>query len=465
MRPTLFRLLVVALFASLALSGCGNGSTSPEDGGLAAFAKRMGCRPDLSTTADAVVVTSDGNRIVVGSFSGMLHLAGSPDSLSAGGTSRIYFAAFGRDGSLAWLTSAAGGGAPSIANMTRDASDNLLLVGTYDGSINFGGITLPNSGGTNIFFAKLDKDTQPIWVLGASSSEMDEGEDIAADSDGNVFICGYAGDEMTVAGEDVGVPGHVTGFLVKLRDNGGGSWAETAATLGVSSCQGVAVSADGTVVVCGTYAEGSVEISGEVLPNDGYTDSFIGRFASDGSRLGAIHLGGAGGTTVRAVTTLGNDAIVTGFFNGTVDFDLNTAAGSATASSADAFVACYSEAGELLWLKTFGPGDDQIGLRLARMDGNRILLSGQFSSSITLGSKTLTSTGEQDVFFARLDAEGNVLSVGQIGGSDTEEAASAAVDGSTAVVVGLSWSDETIFPNGTQLSRFGKLDGFLYQQP
>ena len=349
--------------------------------------------------------------------------------------------------------------------MTRDTNDNLLLVGSYKADINFGGTSLVNGGGYDIFFAKLDKEDNPLWAFGASSTANDLGEDIAADSDGSVYICGVSGDEMTVAGEDVGVQGKRTGYLVKLLDTGGGSWSQTAATTGTSNCASVAVSADGTVVVCGGFSGSSLEFSGDVLAYDGGSDGFIGRFGANGSNLGAIHLGGTGSVDPRAVTTQGNDVIVTGDFSGTVDFDVNSAAGSVTAMNADAFVARYDEAGELLWLKTFGPGDDQGGFRLARMDGNRLLLCGSFLTSISFGSKTLTSAGDSDAFFARLDAEGNVLSVGQIGGTDTEDQVFGTADGSTALVVGQSWSEKILFPNGTQLGRFGRTDGFLYQQP
>lgn len=465
MRPILIRSLAVALVAITALTGCGNDSTSPQDDGPPAFGERIGCRPDLNTTADDVVVMSDGSRVVVGTFSGILHITGSPDSLSAGGTSRVYLAAFNPDGSLKGLTSAAGGPAPDIAHATRDAGDNLLLVGSYSADIFFGGTSLSNGGGTDIFFAKLDKEAQAIWVFGASSTAGDAGRDIAAANDGSVYICGSSGDEMQVAGEDVGVPGKSTGFLVKLSDTGSGHWSQTAATTGVSNCHGVAVSADGTVVVCGTYAGSTVEFSGDVLPNDGATDSFIGRFAADGSNMGAIHLGGTGTTAVRAITTQGNDAIVTGYFNGTVDFDVNTPAGNVTASGADAFVARYNQAGALLWVKTFGAGDDQVGLRIARMSGSRILLCGTFGTSISIGSKTLTAAGASDVFIARLDGDGKVLTASDLGGADTEDAVSGTADGTTAIVAGTTFSDPMIFPNGTHLGRFGKIDGYLYQQP
>jgi hypothetical protein len=90
---------------------------------------------------------------------------------------------------------------------------------------------------------------------------------------------------------------------------------------------------------------------------------------------------------------------------------------------------------------------------------------GQFSGTITLGSKTLTSEGFTDMFIARLDGNGKVLSASRIGGNGEEFGVIATTAGSTAIIVGGAGSDIVSFPDGSHRTRIGSFDGYLFQQP
>jgi hypothetical protein len=131
----------------------------------------------------------------------------------------------------------------------------------------------------------------------------------------------------------------------------------------------------------------------------------------------------------------------------------------------DVFVARYSEAGELRWVKSFGPGEKQVGFALASLPGGNILVCGSFEGSITLGATTLISAGSVDTFIARLDGNGNVLSASQIGGAGEEFGWFVAAAGSTAIIAGGAGSDPITFPDGTHRKRFGVFDGYIFQQP
>jgi hypothetical protein len=409
-------------------------------------------------------VLSDGTRVACGDFEGFLHVTGSPDSIAAGGEPRNFLAEFKPDGSLVKSVQIAGG-AVGMRRMARDRDDNLVLVGSFGGTSSFGNVAI-TAVNVDMIFAKVDRNGNVIFVHSGSGTGIDQGMDVTTASDGSIYMTGIASSEMTVGGEDVGQTGRTTGFLVKLRSDGVGVWQQTAGTTGGTTCDGVAVSEDGTVVACGEYNGGSVDFSGDILTNDGGADSFIGRFGADGAPMGSIHLGGTDDVVARDVTTLDNDVIVTGTFDGPADFDVNSAGGNVTASGDNnAFVARYTTAGALRWVKTFGPGDKQTGRGIARLAGGRILVCGEFLNTITLGSKTFTSTGSTDVFIARLDGNGNVLSASQLGGTGSDEAAMGATTGTTAIVIGSTESGQMMFPNGSHRKKFGPVDGYIFQQP
>jgi hypothetical protein len=159
------------------------------------------------------------------------------------------------------------------------------------------------------------------------------------------------------------------------------------------------------------------------------------------------------------VTTIDNDAIVTGSYDATTDFDPPGAGGAVKVNgTANAFVARYSPAGALRWVKTFRPGNNQTGLSLSPLPGGHILVCGRFET-------TLTSTGNTDVFIARLDGDGKVLSASQIGGPGEEVDVLTTTAGPTAVIVGDTGSNPVTFPDGTHRKRLGIFDGYILQQP
>jgi hypothetical protein len=459
-------LAVCLVFLASVVAGCGSDSTSPENDGPKSFSRIMSSPPDQETNIMGVAVLSDGTRMVCGDFTGALHITGSPDSVFSGASPRNFVAGFHTDGSLASLETVAGTGA-GIRRMARDRDDNLLLVGSFGGSGNFGGVPLTAVNG-DMIFAKLDRFGNTFWVQSGSGSGNDDGTDIAAASDGNIYLTGVASGEMTVAGEDVGQSGHATGFLVKLRSDGVGVWQQTAGVSGgESACNAVATSADGSIVACGTYTSPTLDFGGVVLDHgSGTVDSFVGRFKADGTPLGSIHMQSAGRVVAVDVTTIDNDAIVTGSYDATTDFDPPGAGGAVKVNgTANAFVARYSPAGALRWVKTFRPGNNQTGLSLSPLPGGNILVCGRFETTITLGSTTLTSTGNTDVFIARLDGDGKVLSASQIGGPGEEVDVLTTTAGSTAIIAGDTGSNPVIFPDGTHRARLGIFDSYIFQQP
>lgn len=466
-RPTAFLILCVGFLACL-FAGCGGDSTSPENDGPATFSRVMGSKSD--TDVMGLAVLSDGTRMLCGQFDGGLVVSGYPDTILAGGSPRNFLARFRPDGSVI-STSQIGGSAVRMSRMVRDRDDNLLLVGSFSGNTNFANESF-TAVGIDMIFARLRSDGLAEWVQVGSESGNDYGTDIAAANDGTIFtiyVTGITDGEMKVAGEDVGQNGATTGFVVGLGSDGIGFWQGTAGVNAgkYSSCQAVAVSADGSVVVCGLYTSPTLDFAGDVLNHGaGEIDSFIGRFDRNGAPLGSIHIQSAG--TVRAidVTTLDNDAIVTGYFDGSTDFDPSGAGGSVTSNGPTLFVARYSKAGQLRWVKTYG--ETQIGYAIAPLAGGNILVCGTFQGTTTLGSKTLTSEGNVDAFVARLDGDGKVLSAGQIGGNGEEIGLVVTTIGSTAIIAGSTTSDVITFPDGSHRNRIGSpigYNGYIFQQP
>ncbi len=119
-----------------------------------------------------------------------------------------------------------------------------------------------------------------------------------------------------------------------------------------------------------------------------------------------------------------------------------------------------------VWAKQFGgPGDEEIQTLTSDDKGN-VYAAGHFTGTITLGSRTLTSKGDLDIFFARFDEKGRVVWARSIGGSTYDNEVSLATDCKGLYMTAQFAGDIDVDPgNGiTQFNNEGQLsvnDGFF----
>ncbi|MFN8636233.1 MAG: SBBP repeat-containing protein [Chloroflexota bacterium] len=183
------------------------------------------------------------------------------------------------------------------------------------------------------------------------------------------------------------------------------------------------------------------------------------------------------------VDSAGN-VYVAGSFQGTVDFDrtavrnddvLTSKLDQFSQPSNDAFVAKYSPAGSLIWVRSFGgPGDDYAGGIVLDSTGN-IYVTGSFRDTADFDPSSnafnLTSNGNTDAFVMKLDPSGS-LAWARAAGGPFDDYASALVIGtvnsSTQVFVTGAFRegaavdfDRTAVSAGDTLTSLGYYDGFL----
>ncbi|MEO8149428.1 MAG: SBBP repeat-containing protein [Bacteroidia bacterium] len=118
----------------------------------------------------------------------------------------------------------------------------------------------------------------------------------------------------------------------------------------------------------------------------------------------------------RVSLTLGNITLInadTDIFNTTFDF----------------FIAKYDPAGNILWAKSAGGLNDDMGYDIALDINQNIYVTGTFVSPlIDFDNITLTNMGGSDIFIVKYDAIGNVLSAQREGGSSDDLAYGLKID-------------------------------------
>src|ERR1035438_4905506 len=95
---------------------------------------------------------------------------------------------------IASTTSFPGGGGPLIG-LTLDTNANCYITGWFDGTNNFGGVTLTNQsvGGSDIFVAKYNSTGALQWAqrAGGTSANINTGRRVGVDTNGNVYVAGH----------------------------------------------------------------------------------------------------------------------------------------------------------------------------------------------------------------------------------------------------------------------------------
>ena len=171
----------------------------------------------------------------------------------------VYTPLFSQVPSWMWAKSA-GGENPCIGyknvSVAVDASGNAYLAGYFTGdSITFGGDTLTNAGGDNIFLAKYDAVGNVIWAKKAGGTNNDLAYSVAADAQGNAYITGSFGDSTFIFGSTTltnPYPGSDDIFLAKYDTYGNVLWAKDEDGTGGGTAKSVAVDASGNCYITGS---------------------------------------------------------------------------------------------------------------------------------------------------------------------------------------------------------------------
>lgn len=147
----------------------------------------------------------------------------------------------------------------------------------------------------------------------------------------------------------------------------------------------------------------------------GGRDIFVAKMDSTGTAQWGVSYGGSSGDdegNAITIDTSGN-IYITGSFKST-SIDMGSTCGTLTNAGnnyADVIIAKLDgSTGACKWAKAYGTSSgDDIGLSISVDSIGNVYVSGVFkSSSMVIGSMTLTNAGGEDGFMIRLDGDGNV---------------------------------------------------------
>jgi len=289
------------------------------------------------------------------------------------------------DGELAWSRRLGDDPNPlgvdqQITAVTVDGDGNVIVSGTFTGSIDFGGLVLTSTEALDLFVAKLDPAGELLWAHRFGAAGDQYGGDVAIDDVGDIILIGLYtgdidfGDGLLQAGPDTKV------VLAKLSPEGALRFSRGYDRAGMT--------------IVGADGHGSLVLVESVRnPDLSFTVQLVRR-DSAGDVLQSSGLGefGAAGTSYRA----GRVALA-----GTTDLPGHDRPNAGVFIPDRPGIVRCDETLEPTWQLHFGDGIGHAGRAVALdADGSAVMI-GEIRGDITIDGVPVTVSESQSVFIAR----------------------------------------------------------------
>ena len=210
------------------------------------------------------------------------------------------------DGRVLWARTYGGGADESAYRIETDDAGDVVLVGWYGNTIDFGGG--PLSGGA-AFVAKLaGADGAHRWSVSSIGEGNDAACGLAIGRDGSVLVSGWFQDELDLGGGRHIAFASTDLWLARLDGaTGAHRWSRAFGGSSVDSSCSVGALRDGTGLFGGIFSR-SIDLGGEPFTATAQGGFITGRADVDGAHVHSAHLGEL--VHVHDIEVDGDDAVL-----------------------------------------------------------------------------------------------------------------------------------------------------------
>ncbi len=430
----------------------------------------IGADDSSSVVVNATEVDASGNTYMTGSFNGKVKFDGinTVEDPNTGTSGSIFIAKYASGGTLTWVKVIGSvKGSSSYGDFGRgiavDSSGNVYVAAQFTGDGTTGlldvdpdpGVTKNIQGETansQSFLLKLNSSGVFQWAVtnrGPLSTQTYDA--IAINSAGTSIYWGGAfafnslNNKPNTVVDGTGAiftqaaPTN-TFFVTKINAATGAlTWFTTNATDNSNNTV-YALALDSSEDV---YAVGNVyggpTFGSKTFDNTGTANSFVWKLNSSGVTQWADQFKSTSLSNARDVITDSTGVYVTGFFQGTNDFDPGPGISNATSKGVgDVYVVKLNPSdGALLWKFTGGGTANDIGTNLNVDSSGNLYVLGTFNGTATFGSTNVTSAGNTDLFIIKLfSSNGSMQWVNTIGSAGADAAGGVGIYSNGNIKVG-----------------------------
>lgn len=332
--------------------------------------------PDYDRPED-IVFDNTGFAYVCGYFADTTDFDPGPgtDDHTSNGDMDCFLVKYDADGNFQWAQTWGGTMNDRASAASLDFISRVFVTGYYNGTADLDpSLAVDNhtsNGSSDIFLSTFQTSGAYLGGKTWGGTGVDRANDVHVENLLNVYVTGFFSDtvDFDPGGGTVAKISNGLGDVFISKFNSLAAFDGVVVFGGSDSDSGVSVNSDPfnqNVYVVGNYA-GTVDFntggSVDLHISNGGTDGFISGFDSAGTWQWTSTWGGTGTDMVYGSSTDGaGSTAITGYFEGTVDFDPGLPEIEYTSEgSTDVFISMFNSSGDLLWATTFGTTTDDEG--------------------------------------------------------------------------------------------------------
>lgn len=384
------------------------------------------------------VVDAQGNVYMAGQFAGSATFRGT--LVAQHGTPDGFVGKLGRGADWLWENQVIvdAGGSLSVHGIAVDADRNVYVTGSFGGTVTLGAHEMTAVGDEDLFVAKLNG-AGDTWLWARSTGAAGQSASanaLAVTPAGEVFVTGHFGGNVSFGITELISAGGQDIFVARLDTEGNWLWAQQAGGTAGETARAIMLNNTEDAFITGSFEGNGAGFGATALNAVGSSDLFVARISSAGEWLLARRAGGTGadegaGLAIDATGEL----YLLGRFDGVADY-AGTITGLNSGGGQNLFVMKLNANASFLWYAQAGAG---IAGAITVDQVSQVHVTGEFNISTGFGAPsefTLVSSGNSDVFVARLDADSGEWNRAQkLGSSGREGRGSIGVDSGGGVVV------------------------------
>ena len=279
----------------------------------------------------------------------------------------------------------------NIAGIAAGDSGTLVIAGSYRGTLNFGGVAITSvQSSGDIFLAKLDADGSVLWHRSFGDRSEQSASSITLAPGGDILLTGSNNGSVDFGGGLIRSNGSNDAFLVRLRRSDGGHvWSRGYGQTGSQNGQVVSVGGDGRIALTCQLTSGGIDLGGGLITPYGGGDIVVAVLDSNAGHVWSRLIGSPQyeGATDVAFDESGNMYMCGHFERSMItggDF-LVAEPGAARTG----FVLSYGPAGEFRWSYALYDSLDSSGLQIDIAEGGECVLLASKVQSLDFAGTSL----------------------------------------------------------------------------
>ncbi|MBL7998629.1 MAG: SBBP repeat-containing protein, partial [Candidatus Kapabacteria bacterium] len=292
----------------------------------------------------SMAIDGNGNVIVVGRSNacsvnfGSINLSQSPGSGGWFG----YVSMINSQGTWQWARSFGCSGCyVNNSGVAIDKFNNVVIVGSMQGTITLGTTTLTSAGSNDGFVSKLNSSGEWIWATRIGTSSLEDLTFVDCDTLGDIYVTGsFTSTGLSIGSSTLNTAGNLDGLVAKLSSSGNWLWGVRCGGTNVDACSRLYVNNTNNIYVASTFSSSTASFGSTTLSNIGGFDIAYSKLTPSGTWVWTFRLGGSGNDSPGGiyVDNTENVYISSGFAN-TIQFSDCRLSNITSYGGSDGFVA------------------------------------------------------------------------------------------------------------------------------